>query len=165
MYIGKLNDRLTDLAFCSRILGTDTTPITVANGNPLFSEVFSVDWRYIFEKSVEIKISWSGKRNINDVVLHLGADCTPTEIRVRDANSGALLCKHTAETGENIDKRELTLPVEPHEARSLPFDSHSLSESHSSRLKFHDRPADGKYPHLLPDGNFEDPSALKDAVK
>ena len=112
MYIGKLNDRLTDLAFCSRILGTDTTPITVANGNPLFSEVFSVDWRYIFEKSVEIKISWSGKRNINDVVLHLGADCTPTEIRVRDANSGALLCKHTAETGENIDKRELTLPVE-----------------------------------------------------
>ena len=103
-------------------------PDTVANGNPLLSEVFSVDWRYLLEKSVEVKISWSGERNINDVVLHLGADCTPTEIRVRDANSGALLCTHSAETGGCIDKRELVLPVEAEtEGFCIEFDTYFSS--------------------------------------
>ena len=67
MYIGKLNDRLSKLEFGCYILGTDTVPQMLANGNPLVSEQLFIDWRYLLEKSVELKIKWQGKRNINDV--------------------------------------------------------------------------------------------------
>ena len=123
MYIGKLNEILSGLSFCSRILGTDTVPDTLKNGNPLLGEQLFIDWRYLLEKSVELKITWQGKRNVNDVILYLGDDCTPSEIRVRDAKSGALLCKHTAETGGQINKRELKLAVEAEtEGFSIEFD-------------------------------------------
>ena len=128
MYIGKLNDRLSKLNFGCYILGTDTVPDTLENGNPLVSEQLFIDWRYLLEKSVELKISWQGKRNINDVVLHLGDDCTPKAIKVRNIKDGALLCSHLAETGENINKRELILPVEAElEGFTLEFDTYFSS--------------------------------------
>lgn len=128
MYIGKLNDRLSDLNFGCYILGTDTVPDTRENGNPLVGEQLFIDWRYLLEKSVELKINWKGKRNINDVILHLGNDCTPRAVRVRNACNGALLCSHIAETGENIDKRELTLHVESEtEGITIEFDTYFSS--------------------------------------
>ncbi len=128
MYIGKLNDRLSKLEFGCYILGTDTVPDMLENGDPLVSEQLFIDWRYLLEKSVELKISWQGKRNINDVVLRLGDDCTPKAVRVRNIKDGALLCSHLAETGENINKRELTLHVESElEGFTIEFDTYFSS--------------------------------------
>jgi len=112
MYIGKLNQKFTNIEY--QVFKKDTTqPVKMKeDGNPFFGERMVVSWKEILETGVDIHVKLSGEYLVNEVVLYLAAKSNPTEVKVFTASKATELYCHRAETGERIRNKELALSLE-----------------------------------------------------
>ncbi|MBQ9778428.1 MAG: family 20 glycosylhydrolase [Clostridia bacterium] len=109
MKIGVLNDMM---AATLRYYKADgSVPEARVEGDPLKGEQLVIHWSQLREESLFFLVELEKKCFLSDLVLMLGDAGAPHTITVWDAARTRILCKHCAETGENISKKELALQI------------------------------------------------------
>jgi len=109
MKIGVLNDLLQPTLSYAKADGS--VPEAKIEGNPLLGEELVVNWRLLMEEPLFLTVDMGAECYLSDLVLSFGDAGRPHTVVVWNADKTRVLCRHAAETGENISKKELTLSI------------------------------------------------------
>ncbi len=109
MKIGVLNDIFPFRLSCSKADGS--VPPSRLNGDPLKQERLLVNWQELLEESLFLSVDCEIPFFVGDLVLSLGEEGTPRALTVWDTDKARVLYRYTAETGADIYKKEITLPI------------------------------------------------------
>ena len=110
MQVGVLNEILDPSFHYSRADGS--VPEARVQGNPLKGEELVIHWQQLMEKPLFLTVDLGKESFVSELVLKFGEAGTPHTVTVWDADKTRVLCRHCAETGENIAKKELPLVID-----------------------------------------------------
>ncbi len=112
MFIGKLNDKYSDIKIEYFKKNLKKVPLTTADGNPFRGELLGFDWSELTSNGIDLHVSLSEEFYVNQIVIYLGERTLPYGIDLYDYEKKEKIYSYRGETNTFISKKIVPLSVE-----------------------------------------------------
>ncbi len=112
MYIGKLNQKYSEIKVDYFKKNLKKKPQTTFDGNPFLDDPLCFDWSELTSNGIDLFVSLSESFYINQIVIYLGEKTLPYGIDLYDADKKNKIYSYRGETGTFISKKSVSLSVE-----------------------------------------------------